>query len=86
MNDEYDRYDALLREKSLQMTSYNGTMSDDEVVASDVPPRYLLEETSQLSKWVCPSFLSFLHLSVCIEGNRPKPKEYLSFRFFSSVL
>ena len=28
-------------EKSSTDIAYNGTMSDDEVVASDVPPRYL---------------------------------------------
>ena len=28
----------------------NGTMSDDEVVASDVPPRYLLDTITHLYK------------------------------------
>ena len=32
----------------------NDTMSDDGVVASDVPPRYLLDAPSHLCKRSCP--------------------------------
>ena len=43
-------------------------MSDDEVVASDVPPRYLLDSTTHLHmrscSFVSPSVCSYIHPSV----------------------
>ena len=43
-------------EKSLTDVVNSNTMSDDEEVASDVPPRYLLDATTHLSIGrVCPS-------------------------------
>ena len=42
----------------------NDTMSDDEVVASDVPPRCLLDATTHLFKRACPSIRLSVRLSV----------------------
>ena len=39
-NDEYGRFEG---KKSSNDIIINDTMSDDEVVASDVPPQYLLQ-------------------------------------------
>ena len=47
----------------------NGTMSDDEVVASDVPPRYLLKKT----KLVFGSFFFFFFSKLDFQmGNKSR--------------
>ena len=56
-------------EKSSKDINSNGIVSDDAVVASDVPPRYLLDAFSHLYKRVCPSVgrsvLPSISRSVC---------------------
>ena len=44
---------AFASEKSSKVIINNGTMIDDEVVASDVPPRYLFSQTAYRSpRWL----------------------------------
>ena len=45
----------ILRVRSSNDIVINNTIGADEVVASDVPPRYLLDATTHLYKRSCPS-------------------------------
>ena len=71
--------DVFEGKKSSNDIINNGTMSDDEVVASDVPPRYLLDTSSHIYQMVCPSICPSVRMFVSNSGKSPKTPIYDAF-------